>query len=157
MGRIRGTISLTGLPPHRGLILNVCFYKVSGFEAPAPHDGDPPASAAVDIHKISEDVHLERESRETAVEKPFELEHEPGYFYVEVRPILFRDGNGSMLAQAEQFFFGRRPVRILDASENPVTFPITWPQTSIDELHRYGTLRPRGAWRALWRFLRRVF
>ncbi len=97
MGRIKGTISISGLPPHCGLILNVCFYKVSGFEAPPPHGGAPPASAAADIHPVSEDVHLEEESKQATLEKPFELEHEAGYFYVEVRPILFRERNGSML------------------------------------------------------------
>lgn len=144
MARFQGTITLSGLPPHRGIILNVCFYKVSGFEAPPPHGGAPPASAAVDIHRIFEDVHLEEESRQTRIEQPFELDHEEGYFYVEVRPILFRERDAAMLAQAEQFFFERRPVRITHAPEGPVTFPITWPSEDLNRLHRYGTIKPRG-------------
>jgi hypothetical protein len=155
MAKVNGTIRLSGLPPHRGLILNVCFYKVSGFEAPPPYGGDPPATAAVDIHKVSEDVHLETESRQTDIEKLFALEHEPGYFYVEVRPILFREGKESMLAQAEQFFFGRRPLRVSDESQEPVTLPVAWPQMDVADLHHYGTLKPQSGWRALWRFLKR--
>ena len=44
MGHLNGSITLAGLPPHRGLILNLCFYRVSDANSPVPFGGDPPAS-----------------------------------------------------------------------------------------------------------------
>src|SRR5438552_86227 len=125
MDTLDGTISITGLPPHRGLIVNLCFYEVSGPDVPAPHGGDPPTEAAPDFHlKVAEHVHLHEESLETTFEQAFRLEHRPGYYYVQVRVILFRERSGSIFAQAEQFFFARRPVWITAEPEGHFTFPV---------------------------------
>ena len=91
MGNLDGTVSITGLPPHRGLIVNLCFYEVDGPDAPAPYDGDPPAAAGTDSQKIAEYVHLEEESRQSTFEQRFSIEHRTGYYYVQVRVILFRE------------------------------------------------------------------
>jgi hypothetical protein len=42
MATLEGTIAVAGLPPHRGLIVNLCFFPVGAADAPAPYGGDPP-------------------------------------------------------------------------------------------------------------------
>jgi len=148
MGKLDGTISITGLPPHRGLIVNVCLFEVGGLDAPAPHDGDPPPEAVADTHKVVEDVHLHEESQRPTFEQTFHIDHRPGFYYVQVRVILFRNHKGSMLAQAEQFFFARRPVQIAAEPAGQITFPVSWPTKSLEELHKYGTIRPQSNDRA---------
>src|SRR5688572_28898113 len=71
LARLEGTISITGLPPHRGLIVNLCFFSVASADAPAPHHGDPPGEVVTDCDKVFEQVDLERESRETKFEHHF--------------------------------------------------------------------------------------
>ncbi len=143
MGKLDGIVSITGLPPHRGLIVNLCFFEVSGPDAPAPYNGDPPTEAATDLHTVVEDVHLKEESRRFNCNHPFSIEHRPGYFYVQVRAILFREHNGAMLAQAEQFFYSRRPLKITAEAEGHVTLPVSWPSVPLEELHHSGTISPR--------------
>jgi hypothetical protein len=151
MGRLDGTISLSGLPSHRGLILDLCLFHVSGPDAPAPHGGDPPAEAATDCHKVVEQVDLNAESQRVDFDQPFSLERQPGFYYVQVRAVLFRSRDGSLFAQAEQFFFGHRPVRIGPVSEGRITLPVSWPTEPLEDLHRYGTVGPQPA-RPWWRF-----
>jgi hypothetical protein len=142
MGKLEGAVSITDLPPHRGLIINLCFYEVSGPDAPAPYGGDPPAEAATDSQKIVEHVHLEEESRQPAFEQRFSVEHRTGYYYVQVRVILFRKRGESVFAQVEPFFFGCRPLAIADESLGHVTLPLSWPATPLEELHHYRTFKP---------------
>jgi hypothetical protein len=59
MGKLAGTVSITGLPPHRGLMVSVCFYRVESAQSPAPHGGDPPAEAATDCEQIYKRVDLD--------------------------------------------------------------------------------------------------
>jgi hypothetical protein len=151
MGRLDGTISLTGLPPHRGLILNLCLFPVSGPDTPAPPGGDPPADAAIDCHKVVEQVDLNVESQRAEFDEPFSLERQPGFYYVQVRAILFRSRDGSVFAQAEQFFFARGPVRIGPISEGRITLPVSWPIEPLEGLHHYGTVSPQST-RPWWRF-----
>jgi len=141
-GRIEGVVSLSGLPPHRGLILYLSFYKVSGCETPPPYNGDPPASAAVDVLEVAKDIHMDVESTLERVEHPFAVKHARGYFYVAVRVILFRRREEQTPGQVEQFFFGRRPLRITELAESPVTFPVVWPPEDLEKLHFYGTVQP---------------
>ena len=151
MGRLEGTISMTGLPPHRGLIVNLCFFAVKGPDSPSPHNGDPPAEAATDCDKVFEQVDLDNESQETTFEHHFSIERQPGYYYVQVRVILFRMREGSVFAQAEQFFFARRPIHIGAELDGQHTFPVSWPTDPLEALHHYGTISPqtKGPW---WRF-----
>ena len=85
MGRLDGTVSITGLPPHRGLIVSVCFYRVGSAEAPAPYAGDPPAEAATDCHQVANQVDLAAESLQPAYELPFRVDRPPGFYYLQVR------------------------------------------------------------------------
>src|SRR5690348_8313824 len=112
MSRLESTIAINGLPPHRGLIVNLCFFAVGGPDAPAPYGGDPPAEAATDCDKVFKQVDLDTESRETMFEHHFGIERAPGYYYVQLRVILFRVRDGKVFAQAEQFFFRHAPIHI---------------------------------------------
>jgi hypothetical protein len=152
MSKFEGAISATGLPPHRGLIVNLCFYAVPGPDAPVPYNGDPPAGAATDCEQVFEEVDLDKESQQTTFEHHFSIERQPGYYYVQVRIILFRRReNGSMVAQAEQFFFARRPFHIDSEPDSRITFPVAWPAIPLETLHHYDTITPQ-AKRPWWRF-----
>jgi hypothetical protein len=148
---LEGTISITSLPPHRGIIVNLCFFAVPEPDAPVPFNGDPPAEAATDCEKVLEQVDLETESQVATREFPCRVERPPGYYFVQVRVILFRMKAGKVFAQAEQFFFARRPVQISAESASTVTLPVSWPVEPLEELHHYGTIKPQ-AKRPWWRF-----
>jgi len=141
-GRLAGAVSVSGLPPHRGLTLNVCFYRVPGPDAPAPFDGDPPAEAARDCHEVYSRVDLETELPQADYELPFTIERPSGFYYLAIRAILFRAHQGEMFAQAEQFFFSRRPLEVPGGREVRLMLPVVWPSQSLDELHHYGTVHP---------------
>jgi len=143
MVKVEGTLELTNLPPHRGLIVSLCFYRVRGPEAPPPHKGDPPAEAATDVQKLIADVHLEQESRDSSLEQTFSIKHAPGFYYVQVRAILFRVEGGKTFAQAEQFFFARRPLHLTAEMEGRVVFPVAWPAKPLQDLQSYGTISPK--------------
>lgn len=140
-----------GLPPHRGIIVNLCFFAVPDPEAPVPFNGDPPAEATTDCDKVLEQVDLATESQEATRDFAFRVDRAPGFYFVQVRVILFRTNAGKVFGQAEQFFYARRPVQITAEPESSVTFPVSWPTEPLEELHRYGTLRPQGE-RPWWRF-----
>lgn len=144
MARLEGKVSLTNLPPHRGVVINFCLYEVSDADAPPPYTPAPPNETATDCHEVIEDVHFEQESRRSTVEHAISIEHEPGYYYAQVRVILFLERAGSILAQVEQFFFDRRPVQIGGEQKDRIIFPVSWPTTAIERLHRYGTIKPQG-------------
>jgi hypothetical protein len=111
VAKLEGTIAVAGLPPHRGLIVNLCFFPVSTAAAPAPYGGDPPAEAVIDSHEVAKQVDLNTESSQSSYDLPFAVERPAGYYYLQVRAILFRAQEGKVFAQAEQFFFARRPLR----------------------------------------------
>lgn len=151
MNGLESTIVINGLPPHRGLIINLCFFAVGGLDVPAPYDGDPPADAAIDCIKIFEQVDLDKESQETTFEHHFDIERPPGYYYVQLRAILFRARDGKFFAQAEQFFFARRPVHITAEPGVKLILPVSWPTEALEALHDYGTMSPKTK-RPWWRF-----
>ena len=43
MGTLEGKITVSELPPHRGLIVSLCLYRVESASAVAPYNGAPPA------------------------------------------------------------------------------------------------------------------
>ncbi len=121
MASIEGTITVSRLPPHRGLIVSLCFYRVDSGDAPAPYGGDPPAEAAIDCYEVFNQVDLDTELDEAAYKLPFRIERAAGFYYLQVRAVLFRMEAGKVFAQAEQFFFGRRPANIAQESECTLT------------------------------------
>jgi hypothetical protein len=151
MARLEGTIAVSGLPLHRGLIVSLCFYRVEAADAPVPYGGDPPAEAATDCHEVVKHVDLDTETNRAAYDLPFSIERPAGFYYLQVRAILFRTQAGKVFAQAEQFFFGRRPVSVGPEPEGALTLPVTWPAQALEELHHYGTVSPQPK-RPWWRF-----
>jgi hypothetical protein len=145
MSILNGTIVLTSLPPHRGVIIDFCFYAVNGPDAPAPYNGDPPAEAATDCLQVFKQVDLNTESQQTTYDLTFRVERPVGWYYVAVRAILFRKEGEKVFAQVEQFFFGRRPLPFVAEGELSVTFPVAWPTQAVEELHSYGTMHPRSS------------
>ncbi len=141
-GKIEGVISLTGLPPHRGLILNLVLYEVGGPDAPPPYDGRPPAEAAKDLVNVLDDVNVDVESTVAVREQKFTLEHPTGWFYVEVRAVLFRKRGENLIAQVEQFFYSKRPLRIRETGNTPMTYPVAWPADSESRTKKFGVARP---------------
>ena len=143
MAKFEGTLSVTGLPPHRGLIVSLCFFRVEAATDPAPHGGDPPAEAVTDSHEVFKQVDLNTESARTAYDLPFAVERPAGFYYLQVRAILFRTQADKVFAQAEQFFFTRRPLPLTEEPLGPVTLPVQWPQLPLEELGAYGVVQPR--------------
>lgn len=151
MPKFEGAISITCLPANNGIIVNLCFFPVASPDAPVPFNGDPPTESATDCEKIFERVDLDKESQETNFEHHFSIERLPGYYFVQLRVLLFRKQNGKVIAQAEQFFFARRPVHIPTQLEGNVTLPVSWPPEPLEELHHYGTFTPQTK-RPWWQF-----
>lgn len=143
MAKLEGMIAVTGLPPHRGLIFNLCFFPVGSPTEPAPYGGDPPGEAVTDSHEVAKQVDLNSESSQSAYDLPFVVERPAGFYYLQVRAILFRTQAGKVFAQAEQFFFARRPLPLTDEPLGSVTLPVHWPQIPLEELGSYGVVEPR--------------
>src|SRR5689334_1550695 len=110
MAKLEGTIAVTGLPPHRGLIVSLCFFPVAAADTLPPYGGDPPAEAVTDCHGVFNQVDLDTELSQSVWNLSFVVERPPGFYYLQVRAILFRTQAGKVFAQAEQFFFTRRPL-----------------------------------------------
>lgn len=144
MATLQGIIAVTGLPPHRGLIVSLCFFPVASGDVPAPYGGDPPAEAVTDSHEVANQVDLHTESSLPGYDLPFAAERPAGFYYLQVRAILFRTQAGKVFAQAEQFFFTRRPLALTEQPLGRVTLPVEWPQIPLEELGSYGVVEPRG-------------
>jgi hypothetical protein len=151
MERLEGTVVVSGLPPHLGLSLSLCFFAVADFDTPPPYDADPPSGACTDCVDVLSQGLSPKESRESTVGTKFSIEREPGCYYVQVRAILYRTDSGKFFAQTEEFFFGRRPVRIAVGEKRDITFPVSWPDIPLEDLPLYEVVHPRKR-RAWWRF-----
>jgi hypothetical protein len=136
-----GDVEITNLPPHFGLIASIAFFSVSGREVSAPYDGDPPGDAVEDSAQIFEQVDLETEVRMSARTVPFSIERPAGYYYLQLRAVLFRKQDNEFQAQVEPFFFARRPLALLEDLKS-VTLAVEWPSIAIEDLEYYGTFRP---------------
>jgi hypothetical protein len=143
MAKLEGTIAVTGLPAHRGLIINLCFFPVVAADAPAPYGGHPPAEAATDCYEVAKQVDLHTESSQSGYDLTFAVERSAGYCYLQVRAILFRTQAGKLFAQAEQFFFARRALSLTEDPIGRIKLPVQWPQIPLEELGIYGVVKPR--------------
>jgi hypothetical protein len=141
VGRVDGVVLLTGLPPHRGLMMHLHFYRVESAVTPPPYNGEPPEEAAVDVHEIVTRIHLDTEVHKTSDEVSFSVEYPAGFYYPEVRAILLRSGIPSVFAQAEGVFYRRRPIEVPEQGVVQIRLPVAWPQVPMDELHYFGTIR----------------
>jgi hypothetical protein len=85
MAKLEGTLSVAGLPPHRGLIVSLCFFRVAAATDPAPYGGDPPAEAATDAHEVFKQVDLNAESSQSAYDLPFAVKRSAAAILQELR------------------------------------------------------------------------
>ena len=152
MPTLAGAVSISALPPNKGLIVDLCFFEVDGPDSAAPHDGDPPTDAVTDCTTVFHHVDLDADEIDASeFEHAFVIQRPKGYYFVQLRATLFRSHNGEMAAQAEQFFFTQRPLHISSESEGYVTFPVSWPPLGVDQLHYHGTVEPQSK-RPWWQF-----
>ena len=142
MKELSGKIAIENLPPHRGISANIAFFPVEDQNAPKPFDGNPPGSAIKDSERVLEHVDLDTEIKDSSREIPFSLSRPAGHYYIQLRFILYRFEGGKAYAQAEQFFFGKRALPLLDDIRG-IILPITWPSIPLEELGSYGTIMPR--------------
>ncbi len=143
MPTLDGTVALAGLPPHRGLIVNLCFFPVASADSPAPFGGDPPTESVTDCERVIEQADFNSEVDQPAYDLPFTIERPVGFYYLQVRVILFRAQAGKMFAQVEPYFFARRPLPLTDPPPGRVTLPVQWPQIPLEELGTDGFIEPR--------------
>ena len=143
MAKLEGSIAIVGLPPHRGLIVTLCFFPVESADAPAPYGGDPPGEAATDTHEVANQVDLHTESSQSAYDLPFVADRPDGLYYLQVRTVLFRTRAAKVFAQAEQFFFARRPLLLSQEPLGHVTLPVKWPGIPLEDLGTYGVVKPQ--------------
>jgi len=137
-----GEIEIDKLPPHFGLTVSLAFFPVTGPDALPPYDGDPPPDAVTDCPDLYNQVDLDTEIVESVRTIPFSIEHASGHYYLQLRTLLYRQQDGKVFVQAEQFFFGRRPLALLDDLPS-VVLPVEWPSIPLDELGHYGTVEPQ--------------
>jgi hypothetical protein len=142
MGNLEGKISIAGLPPNFGYILSLALFRVTTPEDPPPYGGDPAPDIEGETHPVAKTVDLNREIQESKLEESFSLQQEPGFYYAQVRVVLFRRKEGRVLAQSEQFFFKKRPLPVAVESVGRMTFPVEWPAVPLEDLHHYSTLHP---------------
>ena len=95
-----------------------------------------------DSHEVAKQVDLHTESSQSGYDVPFAVERPAGYYYLQVRAILFRTQAGKVFAQAEQFFFARRPLPLTE-DIGSITLPVHWPQIAMDELGSHGVVKPQ--------------
>lgn len=137
-----GEIEIADLPPHFGLTISLAFFPVSAADAPAPYNGDPPGDAVTDCPELYNQVDLDTEVQQSTRTLPFSIERPAGHYYLQLRTLLYRKQDGKIFVQAEQFFFGRRPLTLLDDLPS-VTLPVEWPSIPLDELEHYFTIEPQ--------------
>jgi hypothetical protein len=145
MATLAGTVSIEGLPVHRGAAVSLAFFRVESADAPPPYDGAPPPEACVDIVEVCDEGLGDADLRETARQWQFTAARTPGYYFVQLRVILYRVHREKAYAQAEQFFFRRRPLHIPMEGLTGITFPVSWPTEALEELNHYGTVHPSGS------------
>jgi hypothetical protein len=152
MATLEGTVSIDSMPPHRGALVSLAFFPVAAADAAPPYGGEPPADECGDSIEVCAEELADVDVRETTREWQFEAARATGYYYVQLRVVLYRQHRGKMYAQAEQFFFRRRPVHVPAEGLAGITFPVAWPPERIEDLHHYGTVHPkrRRAWWRLW-------
>jgi hypothetical protein len=149
MGRLEGTVSITGLPPHRGLIVHVCLLPTGGPDDPDPRGGPPDDASAV-CDRVFEEFDLRREARRPTFERPFAVERPPGRYYVQVRAVVFRSRGGRVSGREERFLFAR-PVVVAARPAGRVRLPVAWPEEaeSADGPGTAGASGRRPWWR-IW-------
>ena len=142
---LEGAVEPSHLPVARGLSLDIAFFRVPTVDTLPPFDGDPPGDAVTDCHTIFSHVDLNVESIDIPSLIPFSVPRESGVYFLQLRATLYRFANGKHFAQAEQFFFTRRPLE-LTPDLPTITLPMEWPDIPLEDLGVYGTIKPKRKW-----------
>jgi len=142
-GELKGIIKIAQLPPFFGYSVSVSLFGVSGSDSPPPFDGVAPVEARRDEAEFGNETHFDREDTTGTLESSFRLYRPPGWYYLQLNVILFRKEGGKLFAQVERFPFVKRPVEFPVGGQE-IVLPVSWPATPIEELGRYGIMRPGG-------------
>ncbi len=116
-----------------------------GSDAPAgPSSYLGPSEEVRDIHLLAKEVDFDKAARRVALIKECEIEHGPGFFYIQLQVVLFRDSGKGIVAQVEPFLCGLRPLHVEEFGELPSSSPWLGPRRrSIDWIVREGSGRIR--------------
>ncbi|MBK1884731.1 hypothetical protein JIN85_20130 [Luteolibacter pohnpeiensis] len=141
MRTLSGQIAIENLPPNRGISATIAFFPVDEESAAKPYHGEPTGDAIKDSEHLLEEVDFDTETTVATRAIPFSVSRPAGLYYIQLRFILYRFKDGKAFAQAEQFFFGKRTLPLLDDIHG-LTLPVEWPSIPIEELGSYGTVQP---------------
>lgn len=141
--KLSGCIKIQSLPVNYGLIVDLAFFKINSLDDPVPYGGDPPSRAVKDVLEVARTVDLKTPREGSTEVFPFAAIRKRSLYYLQVRVIAFRKkGDGSAVAQTEQFFFAKRPLP-LAADIGDIELAVTWPDTPIEGLATYGKVFPQ--------------
>ncbi len=138
---ITGNVVIEDVPHNYGMIVSLAFFPVKRKDDPPPHGTYPEEQYIKDTYEIMDTVNLDRERTEHQNVIPYTFTKKPGYYYVQIRAILFRKNSNNVFAQTEQFFFEKRPLEITDHITN-LELPVRWPSIPLEQLGSYGVIQP---------------
>lgn len=142
-GALTGTVKIAGVPPFLGYSMSLSLFRVSGPDTPPPFADVAPPGARQDEAKLGDEMHFDREDVTGSLESSFRLSRPAGWYYLQLNVILYRKEAEKMHAQVERFPFLKRPVEFPVASQS-IVLPVSWPATPLEELPRYGRMKPDG-------------
>jgi len=142
-GVLTGTVKIAHVPPFLGHSMSLALFGVSGSDSPPPFDSVAPPEARQDEAQLDKETHLDREDTTGTLESSFRLHRPAGWYYLQLNVILFRKEGGKMYAQVERFPFVKRPVEFPLGGQE-IALPVSWPATPVEELGRYGIMKPGG-------------
>jgi len=142
-GVLTCTVKIAHVPPFLGHSMSLALFGVSASDSPPPFDGVAPPEARQDEAQLDKETHLDREDTTGTLESSFRLHRPAGWYYLQLNVILFRKEGGKMYAQVERFPFVKRPVEFPLGGQE-IALPVSWPATPVEELGRYGIMKPGG-------------
>jgi hypothetical protein len=122
-------VTVDGLPPHWALAVHALSLRV----------GSAGVRPVVDPHRYESECVKEAEAAE-AWPLRFVLRRRPGFYYIGLSVIAFRNEAGKTYAQVERFFPMPSPCRVDRKSEVPIVLNVRWPDIPLSELGSYGTV-----------------
>ena len=113
-------------------------------DAPAPYGGDPPAEAVTDSHEVAKQVDLYTESSRPEYDLPFAVERPAGFYYLQVRAILFRSRRARCSPRPSSS--SSPGGRCRSTSNRLAGSRCRWSgrRIPLEELGSYGVVEPRG-------------
>ena len=142
-GELTGTVKIADLPPFLGYSISLSLFGVNGPDTPPPFEDVAPPEARQDEAELENVTHFDREDTTGSLESSFRLHRPAGWYYLQLNVILYREKGEKLYAHVERFPFLKRPVEFPPDGQS-IVLPISWPTTPIEELGRYGTMKPGG-------------